>query len=261
MIVAVSKVSGKQRQKWPQIRWTGNVQPVGPAEEIAVLAAAETRWALPASVADARWIPTVTGKQFNLLEPRADQVCLFDIGLALARIPRFGGHTRQPYSVAQHSVHVSRLVPQPLALAGLLHDASEAYVQDLVRPLKQLLPGYKAIEARIQAAIGERFGIETFDLPEIKLADERAVATEIRDLLIGPANEWRPLPAPDPRTIKPCACWEDAADRFFRRFAELSGDTLRPDVQAVLAMPRAKRYKGNGARHNEPFRGAKGGAA
>lgn len=80
---------------------------------------------------------TFTGKKFYFSDPLPEMICLADIAHALAHQCRFGGHAKRFYSVAEHSVLVSYLVPPHLALKGLLHAAAKAYYGDIVRPLKQ----------------------------------------------------------------------------------------------------------------------------
>ncbi len=98
-------------------------------------------------------IKTYTGQQFSYESPTADMIRIEDIGHALSMICRFGGQAREFYSVAQHSLLVAELAPQEFAFDALLHDASEAYCGDMVRPLKNLLPGYREIEEKIHRAI------------------------------------------------------------------------------------------------------------
>jgi len=99
------------------------------------------------------WITTNSGKRFDFTQPFDNTFDIHDIAHALAHINRFTGHTDQPYSVAQHSVYVSNIVPPRYALAGLMHDAAEAYLGDVSAPLKALLPEYKRIEHEVEMAL------------------------------------------------------------------------------------------------------------
>lgn len=105
------------------------------------------------------WIQMHSGIAFWPMDPRADEVRLEDIAHSLSLLCRFGGHCSRFYSVAEHSVHVARLCSPEVALWGLLHDASEAYVVDLPRPIKRQLPEYAEIEGLVQFAIAEHFGL------------------------------------------------------------------------------------------------------
>ncbi|MDP3425521.1 MAG: HD family hydrolase [Burkholderiaceae bacterium] len=147
-------------------------------------------------------IQTASGRYANLVAPLPHHIDIGDIAHALSNICRFGGHTREFYSVAQHSVLVSRIVPHEHALAALLHDAAEAYVGDVTLPLKQLLPDYRTIEASIWRAIASSFDLPA-DLPAcVKRADLVLLATERRDLMKEQDTPWPvldgvpPLPAP-----------------------------------------------------------------
>lgn len=139
------------------------------------------------------WILTQSGQQFDLLRPTASMIKPVDIAHALSRLCRFNGHTRAHYSVAQHSLIVASLVPVEHQLVALLHDATEAYIGDMTRPLKAVMPEYKFVEHQIWLAVCERFDIQ-IDLPScVKHADMVALATERRDLMPEHPGEWECL--------------------------------------------------------------------
>jgi 5'-deoxynucleotidase YfbR-like HD superfamily hydrolase len=168
------------------------------------------------------WILTYSGQQFDLLRPTPAMVRPVDIAHALARLCRFNGHTHQHYSVAQHSLIVASLVPDAHQLVALLHDATEAYIGDMTRPLKALMPEYQVIEQGIWLAVCERFAIRP-DLPcSVKRADLVALATERRDLMISHPGEWECLHSisPMPEPIKPMPA-EEANRRFFGQLVKL----------------------------------------
>lgn len=122
------------------------------------------------------WVQTSTGRAFDLLEPRAEDVNLADIAFSLAHIHRYNGHVG-PYSVAIHSVACCDVaavlgLPERVQAVALLHDAAEAYVGDIVSPLKRLLVDTLGpIEERIDAAIAEHF-----ELPLLSEDEARWVA-------------------------------------------------------------------------------------
>jgi hypothetical protein len=159
------------------------------------------------------WILTHTGKRFDLLESDADMIDPRDISHALAHLCRFNGHTRELYSVAQHSCIVAELVPEEHKLAALLHDAAEAYLGDMTRPLKQWISAYQHFEDCIWWRVCERFDIAP-ELPAcIYKADLIALATERRDLMPPDPAIWDCLVGIEPmaETIRP---WPAAEARL-----------------------------------------------
>lgn len=168
-------------------------------------------------------IITRSGRYFDFENPSPDSIVLEDIAWGLSNICRFGGHTRRFYSVAQHSVLVSYNVPPHLRLVGLLHDAAEAYVGDVVGPLKQLLPDYKRIELRVETAIATRFRFTLPLAPEVKAADLRLLRTEQRDLTSGAGDVWKSCDAYEPleHAIEPMPP-EFAYAWFLQRYNEIA---------------------------------------
>jgi hypothetical protein len=186
---------------------------------------------------------TVTGALLDLRRPRAADISILDIAHSLALINRYTGHTSRPYSVAEHSLLVAELmqreygVRDPAALlAGLLHDAAEAYTGDLGSPMKHLL-GWKWADdvTPLEAMVADRFGVleQTRAWASIiKRCDLMALAMERRDLLPPGGPAWPQLDG-----IKVCDWlslseragmgWQDWRQAYLDRFAALS-----PAVQA-----------------------------
>lgn len=134
-------------------------------------------------------ILTFEGRMVPLLEIQPEHISIGDIAHGLSMLCRFGGQVRDFYSVAQHCFHVSRLQTSPeAALWGLLHDATEAYLGDVIGPLKRHLPEYEGIEERAMIAVCDRFGLP-YEMPEsVRVADEVLLKTEARDLCHN--DEW-----------------------------------------------------------------------
>lgn len=176
------------------------------------------------------WQQTFTGRQFWPLDPRPDDIDVRDIAHALALQCRFAGHCRVPYSVAEHSVRVSDLIMEQTGdsnagLAGLLHDAAEAYCVDVPRPLKPFLTGYKSIERRIAWAIEQWSGLHegAFEEGLVKRADEVLLATEARDLMVTAPVPWTFAHPVEPlaEVIVPWS-WSVAEVVFLSRFMALA---------------------------------------
>lgn len=168
-------------------------------------------------------ILTSTGDYFDLTDPHNSEINIETIAHALSNICRFSGHCSEFYSVAQHSVLVSKMVPQEHALMGLLHDASEAFLGDVISPLKSMLPEYKTLEARVTNAIYKRFNIGPHQYPTIKKADLMALATERKYLLPATDYEWECLHginAINVMNVPEFRCWgpTEAKDNFYSRY-------------------------------------------
>lgn len=171
-------------------------------------------------------IQLASGRFFDFQAVGVKDITIEDIAASLAKLCRFTGHCKTFYSVAQHSVLVSKLVPPEHALTGLLHDATEAYINDLSRPLKLINPQYVEYEHRLWPTIAAKF-----DLPDemprcIKEADNIALVSERRDIMPlpkGSVDEWS-WAADIPRLpfkIVPVE-WRAARRMFLARFRALT---------------------------------------
>jgi len=175
------------------------------------------------------WIQTLTGNAFDFTEPANYKFDAAEVATALARTARFGGHTQHFYSVAQHSVLVSRrFTDQNDRLAALLHDAAEAFIGDISRPVKSLIVTQsrvlRQLENRIAHWIDSIHCTLEADHDKIKEEDNRALATESRDLMEPPPRPWVPLPPPWEERIEPWS-QEYARDEWLRCYLEcLQGD-------------------------------------
>jgi hypothetical protein len=125
------------------------------------------------------WMQTWGGGRYWPLDPQPDDMNIADISAALGNLCRFGGHTKRFYSVAEHCILISQAVPKEFALWGLLHDASEAYLGDMVKPLKDGSPEYKALEDKTMRAVVTKFNLSPNTMPEeIKKADMAILKNE-----------------------------------------------------------------------------------
>jgi uncharacterized protein len=195
------------------------------------------------------WIQTFTGKKFHVIHPNQDNICIEDIAHALSLVNRYTGHTTVAYSVAEHSVRVMECVRdmviadiesatpdgrtwEPCAterlyrlmLAALLHDASEAYLADIARPIKMIpaMQPYRDLERGLEIAVAAKYGLE-FPWPKIiKRADEILLVTEKRDLMGPSPAEWVIRESPLPGKIRPWTA-EMAEYRFKQEFRLLVG--------------------------------------
>ncbi len=182
------------------------------------------------------YISTFTGKHFDFINISADDICIKDIAQGLSNECRFAGQISQFYSVAQHSVYVSQLVPHEFALEALLHDATEAYCKDIPSPLKLLLPEYKTIEKRIDAVIRYKWGLPKLISEVVHYTDLVLLATERRDLEVDVDNQWpilEGIPPSDIINVNPLLPIQARA-MFIHRFNQLSGIT--PEFDADLRL-------------------------
>lgn len=173
-------------------------------------------------------IQTYTGKCFYPLDPRPEEIDILDIAHALSLQCRFGGHCKTHYSIAQHSTLVS-FYSGKHALWGLLHDASEAFIADLCKPVKiQLeMESYRRAEKRLMKAVCDKFNLPYQQPEDVTKADVLLLAAEARDLMspLVPGY-WRiDLDSANKMvgTIQPLSP-EAAEKQFLDRFYELGGN-------------------------------------
>lgn len=192
----------------------------------------------------AGWPPTVfetaSGERFDLAAPDSERVHLADIAHALSLTCRFGGHVNGFYSVAEHSVLVHDLLgaqgaPPSIRLAGLLHDAHEAYLGDMITPLKRRIraegTAYDDLAQELDVAIGARFGIDSalFKGRTVGIADAWALHIEARHLTKSGGRDWSLSPwVPWGGDLPDSVQWAGGADPETARkvFAELAIDLM-----------------------------------
>ncbi len=137
-------------------------------------------------------LETFTNQFLDPINPDINRIELLDIAISLGNQCRFAGHTQSFYSVAEHCLRVADLLPDELKLTGLLHDASEAYMLDLPRPLKNRLPEYKSYESKLLKMIMYKFG-GIYPLPEeVIMADDNVLEWEFKN--IKHSKNHKPLP-------------------------------------------------------------------
>jgi uncharacterized protein len=169
------------------------------------------------------WMQTATGGEFYPLDPRADEINIYDIAASLSKQCRYAGHCLAFYSVAEHCVLMARGAPGDLQLTALMHDASEAYLVDVPRPVKASLPNYDTIEAFLMMRIAERFGF-AWPLPaEVKRRDNAILHDEMLQVMTTPPRDWGLTEPPLGVMVR---FWtpNQAEDEFLRAFYEYGGD-------------------------------------
>lgn len=178
----------------------------------------------PAPERPGDWMETFTGKKFYVLDPRPEDICIKDIAHSLSLQCRYNGHCKRFYSVAEHCVLISEseiVVSRELELEGLLHDAAEAYLSDIPRPVKA--SGYRLcheIEKKIEEVIAKKFGLRRPFSEWVDEVDFRILANERAALMSDSGNKWD---SNDPLLDIEIHCWMpgEAERQFLVRFHEL----------------------------------------
>ncbi|MDA8522017.1 hypothetical protein [Acidovorax sp. NCPPB 4044] len=192
--------------------------------------------------------PTIllaSGRYFNFERPEETPISVEDVAHALSKLCRFTGHCRGFYSVAQHAVLVSYLVPPEHAFHALHHDDVEAVMGDMSSPLKRLLPEYKALEHRVEAAILAQFGLPAAMPAEVKHADLVALRTEQRDLMHIAGGRWPSLDGIEPSNMHTLEPMEpEMARRAYlaRHFQLLPANRVDPTPESDAPANDAKHY-------------------
>jgi hypothetical protein len=170
-----------------------------------------------------------SGAMFDYNNPADSDVVIEDIAHALSNNCRFAGHCKHLYSIAQHAVNASMIVPPEYAFDALMHDTAEFATNDIPTPLKIALPVFKELEVRIESSMSERFGF-TYPLsPAVKLADAQMLALEKETLLPQDTSEWEMLRGVDYahlRELVDLTSWtpERARFEFLDRYEEIKND-------------------------------------
>ncbi len=167
------------------------------------------------------WMQTYSGRKFWPLDPRPEDVSIEDIAHALSLVCRFGGHCLRFYSVAEHSILVSQHCGEADALAGLLHDGSEAYLLDMVRPVKRFMADYRAAEERLQRVVFEAFGLDPVTPPAVKRADMALLVAE-RAQVMRPTDDVWSIDAEPLDVLIDCCPPYAAKTLFLDRFHQLT---------------------------------------
>ncbi len=167
-------------------------------------------------------ILTYSGIMFDPLHPDAAGVDIMDIAHALSLLCRANGHVKRFYSVCQHSINcaqeaAARGYSRRVQLGCLLHDASEAYLSDITRPVKQELPGYKEIEAPLQETIWNKW------LESPLTSDERTQIFAVDDAML--AHEFLMLMGA--AVVEPTPVLQSQPDFAFPGFGQCEQAFLR----------------------------------
>lgn len=165
------------------------------------------------------WMQTFTGRQFWPLDPRPEEIVIEDIAHALSMQCRYAGHCVKFYSVAEHCVLLADHVAPPFKLWALLHDASEAYLADIIRPIKNDIANYRALEARLMLAVCERFGLHPTMPAAVAEADDRIIGDERANLSLCKV-EWTDPPKPLGVRLRNWSP-DEAERKFLNAFREL----------------------------------------
>ena len=171
------------------------------------------------------------GKRFYPQDPRVGDFTIEVIAFALSNLCRYGGHVSF-YSVAEHAVLCSEQAPPEFEFEALMHDASEAYLVDMPRPLKAAMPIYREIEAGLEKVIAEQFDMRWPMSKVVKEIDNRMLASEGAWFFNGVA-------APNDRW------WENDKKYAAERYPDLTFGNWLPHIAYEKFLDRYQAVKGH----------------
>lgn len=156
-----------------------------------------------------RCIRTFSGKYINVFEPTEEMIDIIDIAHSLSKQCRFGSHLARHYSVAQHCVGATQLIRGEYEFDALMHDASEAYLGDICKPIKMELTQYNEIENTLMIAIAKKFKFRWPMPKEVEIVDKRMLEIEWENLMINDKPDF--------------ICWDQqvAKDCFLETFQRI----------------------------------------
>lgn len=173
------------------------------------------------------WIETFKGVKFDILDPQPEMIRIEDIAHALSQVNRFGGHGRFPYPVSQHCRLGSYVIEQEYAFDFLMHDASEAYIGDMARPLKHFSVAgdeYRKVEAKLQTVILSAFGLSEIEPPQVKIVDNAMLYAEKEQIMFGVEWDYKWADSEKPADVKIVeTSFQDNKRLFLKRFHQLCG--------------------------------------
>lgn len=170
------------------------------------------------------WFQTFSGKAFYVLAPHPEEICILDIASALSKLCRYGGHCIRFYSVAEHSVHIAERVSKQNRLTALMHDATEGYLGDMIRPLKYQISQYRDIENNLERVITKKYGL-IYPFPaEVKKLDNRILMDERIQNMNDPPMKWNSDEQNEPLGVT-LQYWspDEAKSRFIEAFYAFGG--------------------------------------
>lgn len=165
----------------------------------------------------------LNGQMFNYNDPDVSSIDIQLVADVLSRNCRFAGHVKHFYSIAQHAVNVSLIVALGHEKEALLHDTSEFVTNDMVTPLKAMMPDFRVVEHRIESRLCAHFGVPHPMSPAVKLADLQMLRIERAHLRPNDRSTWKHLEGVPVSSFEQLAIMDElspreASDLFMKRW-------------------------------------------